>query len=239
MSHEEIVEATPTHRVVIALEEHDTSHANPRDNSNLGVMWCKHRDYALGDDAAEIDDLSTFVANVQDFVPSASEMHRALVKHLQRAHGATVVLPLYLLDHSGITISAGHDLMRDPQPMNRADHFACDSGGWDTSFVGFIFDTARTRDECGTPLDKVRKFLDGEVRTYASYLEGDVWSYRIEEHVSRRIQTVTTWSNGTVEHDERVESEWVEVDSCHGFIGHRYAVEEAKDAFSGYREAAA
>jgi hypothetical protein len=80
-----------------------------------------------------------------------------------------VVLPLYLYDHSGITM--------------RCAPFSCP---WDSGQVGFIYAKADTiQKEWGDPKDpKVREraaeYLKGEVRTYDYYLTGSVWGFVYE-----------------------------------------------------------
>jgi hypothetical protein len=255
--YQELVAETDTHRLTL-LPMEDTDGCDPRHDTdcNLGVMWVKYRDHTLGDEQyhwrtrtttapPEHEDLTDFIRQVEDFMPSLSALNEAIVKHLVRKHGATAVLPLYLLDHSGISISGGRDMVQDRDFRRRQggrDHFACDPGGWDTSYVGFIFDTARTREVCGTPLDRVEECLADEVRTYNAYLTGDVWGYRIEERVQRSGRTTTTetvvrpgaepeTSTRTLNFDRE---DWEVTDDCWGFVGHKWAAEAARDAFSPY-----
>jgi hypothetical protein len=110
-----------------------------------------------------------------------------------------VILPLYLYDHSGITMSTGP--------------FSCP---WDSGKVGFIYvSMERARKEwSGTDeeiREKAKKYLRSEVEEYDQYLTGDVWGYRIFETASE-------------EDDEEGE----EHDSCWGFYGMDYCMEEAK-----------
>lgn len=79
------------------------------------------------------------------------------------------LLPLYLYDHSGIT-------------MNTTG-FGC---GWDSGQVGFIFiDKATVLKEFGGKIltkklkEKALDYLKNEVKTYDQYLTGDVYEYRI------------------------------------------------------------
>lgn len=165
----------------------DEDPMSPREWDNLGVMVCSHRDYNLGD---------------EEINPGDYESEEQLVQSLREDRGARVVLPLYLLDHSGITMRAGDAL------TTRADAFACDPGGWDTSMVGFIIDTPETRKlhEIGedTPDEEIARCLTEEVETYATYLEGGVVAYVVEDE------------DGTV------------LGSCHGFYSVEYALEEGR-----------
>jgi hypothetical protein len=69
------------------------------------------------------------------------------------------ILPLYLYDHSGITIST--------KP------FGCP---WDSGQVGFIFADRECKE-----YDDMLAGLTAEVETYDSYLTGDVYGYTIED----------------------------------------------------------
>jgi hypothetical protein len=147
-----------------------------RDYSQLGVMLCEHPRYTLGD----TDDAAPYKAALERFAEGRFGL-RAFVRWLRVFHGTTVVLPLYLYDHSGITMSAGADLLAgsDPNPMSRRGRFGGDGAGWDTSTVGLIFDTAERRKEIGTPVEHVEEVLRGEVSEYALHLEGNVYGYVI------------------------------------------------------------
>lgn len=160
----------------------DDSPESPREWDNLGTMICFHRRYNLGDkhNFDSPDDFRKFAKN-------------------KRKIG--VVLPLYLYDHSGIT-------------MNTTG-FSCP---WDSGQVGWIYITReKIRSEYGCKrisqklLDRVRQYLINEVETYDQYLTGDVYGYRITE----------------INPDDPDE-EGEEVDSCWGFYGHDECENEAK-----------
>jgi hypothetical protein len=84
------------------------------------------------------------------------------------------MLPLYLYDHSGITMAT--------KP------FSC---SWDSGCVGFIYATkaniklAFGKSQFHRHLRKQAfEVLQGEVETYDQYLTGDVWGYRIVDEVT-------------------------------------------------------
>jgi hypothetical protein len=117
---------------------YDSSPESPREWDNLGTMYCEHGHYALGDEGAE------------------------------RPGPTDIYLPLYLYDHSGIT-------------MNTTG-FSC---GWDSGQVGVIYvSRERIRKEYGwqrltkARLTKIYDYLRGEVGTYNTYLRGDVYGFR-------------------------------------------------------------
>ncbi len=81
-----------------------------------------------------------------------------------------VILPLYLYDHSGIT-------------MNTTG-FSCP---WDSGQVGWVFvSKKKVREEYGVKriteslVEKVTEILKGEVKTYDMYLTGELYEEEYE-----------------------------------------------------------
>ena len=144
----------------------DTDPESPRTWDNLGTMICFHKRYELGDKT----DYRT-----EDY-DSWEELKEGIIKN----EGEVVILPLYLYDHSGITISTSS--------------FDC---RWDSGQVGFIFVSKYKIKKEGIDETKVEEYLKGEVETYDQYLTGDVWGYNVYE--------ITTCSLGH-EHKETIES---------------------------------
>jgi hypothetical protein len=171
--------------------EDDPDFGNPRDDDNLGIMFCEHRDYTLGDMpkpiARHIPELETVAAIIAELERRDYPFSR-LERAVRMIIGATTVLPLILLDHSGLYMQTGS--------------FACDSGGWDSGQVGIIFDSPRTRAETGAPLDDIARQLESEVTYYSAYLQGDVYGWSV---------TRETTCNLGRKHDEVLES-------CGGYV---------------------
>lgn len=122
----------------------DDDNESPRECCNLGSMYCEHDRYTLGDaDAGDIrDDQGSF----KGF--------------------KGIILPLYLYDHGGITISV--------------------SGGCGGQ-VGYIYiSDEKIRKEFSVKRiskalrERVTSYLTGEVETYDQYLTGDVYWFSIE-----------------------------------------------------------
>jgi hypothetical protein len=105
-----------------------------------------------------------------------------------------VILPLYLYDHSGITISTGS--------------FSCP---WDSGLVGVIVcDNDTIEKEWAGDRDRAEKCLQAEVEVYDQYLTGDVWGFIAEE---RDVDE-------NADPDELDDNEgWEVTDSCWGFYG--------------------
>jgi len=146
---------------------------NPREWDNLGTMVCWHPRYNLGDEQISQDD-------AQEYVNKFFNKKKYLT------------LPLYLYNHSGIT-------------MNTCG-FSCQ---WDSGMVGFIYISyEKIQSEYGSmnteQINKVREYLINEVKVYDQFLTGDVYGYII--------------SNDENDH----------IDSCWGFYGYDYCLNEAK-----------
>jgi hypothetical protein len=151
----------------LGYEEGDTSHANPRDWSNVGVISVYYRGYDLGDEDIRDIDFDYYDEEKDEYLV------RNPVEYFKKERGARVVLPVIVFDHSMITMKIGHvgDIMGD-------------SAGWDTSFVGFIFDTPETVKECmgdNVTDEQIEEALRQEMDTYASYLEGDVMYFSVQD----------------------------------------------------------
>jgi hypothetical protein len=172
-----------TYKLVV---EQDTDPRDPREDDNLGTIVCFHRRYNLGDP-------HNYSTNDYE---NWEELKAAIVQN----EDPGVILPLYLYDHSGITISTSP--------------FGC---RWDSGQIGWVFvSKAALRGEYSTQrltqsiLDKAKGVLEAEVKAYDQYLSGDVYSYEVIE--------VTKCDLGH-EHEETVES-------CGGY----YEEEEAREA---------
>ncbi len=141
------------HTIEIGRDEYAES---PRDWDNLGTMICRHNKYSLGD------------TNSFDFSNcNGWDDDEKIIK----AHFGNdcIMLPLYLYDHSGITM--------------KTTPFGCH---WDSGRVGTIVvsrDTVRkeynTKRISQKTKNQILAYLEGEVNTYDDYLTGNVWYNRI------------------------------------------------------------
>jgi hypothetical protein len=172
----------------------DCDAESPRDWDNLGTMICMHRRYNLGD-KHNID------------LPGDFASWDQVEAHLIKAYQAFIILPLYLYDHSGLTM--------------RTYPFEC---RWDSGQVGFIYITKeKIKKEMARPKTKKKnpdllpikhiskkikaramQCLIGEVETYDKYLRGDVYGYVVEDADENHL------------------------DSCYGFYGLEDCIAEAK-----------
>jgi len=160
----------------------DTWGESPREWCNLGTMAIFHRRYNFGD---EVDFKS-------DDFNSWSEMGEYINKDLD----AAVCIPIYMYDHSGITINC--------------DGFACP---WDSGQVGYIYvSRQKLKDEYGVKrisnvmLERAEKALRREVHVMDQYITGDVYGFQV---IKRYLNT-----NGEIQEDI--------IDSCSGFYGDNF-----------------
>lgn len=123
-----------------------------------------------------------------------------LIKAIEDNEGPIVWLPLYLYDHGGITMYTTGDTSYHQHE------------GWDSGTVGLIYvSRAKIRKEYGVKhvspqlLQRVIFYLKGEVTTYDEYLTGQVYGYTIDDPDGEEID-----------------------DSCWGFYGMSYCIDEAK-----------
>jgi hypothetical protein len=144
----------------------DSCYDSPREWDNLGTMICFHKRYDLGDKHNySVDDYNSW-----------EEMEKAILKEEGKG---TIILPLYLYDHSGVSISTGS--------------FSC---RWDSGQVGFIIaDKKKILQEFGGKIltkktkEKVVSILESEVSTYSQYLEGEVYGFIIEDEEGEQLDS--------------------------------------------------
>jgi hypothetical protein len=119
-------------------------------------------------------------------------------------------MPLYLYDHSGITMSTSNALFS-----------SIDSAGWDWGCVGFIYVTKAKIMESYGLLDndedeikaKALELMQSEVKEYDQYLTGDVYGFTLEK--GKRCS----------EDDVH----WEVEESCWGFYGSDHEASGLKD----------
>ena len=168
------------HTIKIYQDENPIS---PREWDNICEFHCSHRKYNLGDKEFNYHD-------GQDCIEAITE----------RKRNGDLVLPLYMYDHSGITISLCTFYGRLSQ-----GHAEFDSG-----IVGFVVvPRKKMLEEFGKKLftpklkEKALEIAQNEVDTYDQYLRGDVYGYVIDD------------GDG---------------DSCWGYYGDiKYAIEAAEE----------
>ena len=128
----------------------DNDPLDPRkDYDNCGTMVCFHKRYNLGDK--------------HEYDPCLYFSQKALEKAILKKENVGVILPIYMYEHSGITI--------------KTTPFNCP---WDSGLVGYIFiskEKIRKEFSCKLitkkVLEKVTDCLISEVKIYDAYLRGE------------------------------------------------------------------
>lgn len=191
------------YRVHIEQDDLAESPRSEYNDANIGHMMCWHRKYDLGD--YEDNDWSSPLDMMEDLISKHYTLSRAKSfsqqwKSLERK--GYVFLPLYLYDHSGITMSTAK--------------FSCP---WDSGQVGWIYTTKEEflriaygyTDGTGKTIkpnvknwrQEALKRLEEEVRCYDMYLQNEVYGYVTDK-----------WDSSG--------KSWIEDDSCWGFYSDKY-----------------
>lgn len=138
--------------VVVKIEQDDMD-CSPREWDNLGTILYAHRRYNLGEETFDTDLYNSW---------------EEVLKH--EIGKDAIALPVYLYDHSGITIST--------KP------FGC---RWDSGQVGYIYVTKeKIRKEFGIKrvtkkwVEKITQYLESEVQVFDDYLTGNVHWVKVE-----------------------------------------------------------
>ena len=211
---------------------------NPRSWGEPATMACFHRRYRLGDDVGTNDPEEFWRELVSEFVTDselvaavqagavygmnatdyddeqymADDMREDLtIRNCQQLLEPYLEwLPLWLYDHSGITMSCG----TRTYPYDDA---------WDSGCVGWIIMTKKTalmeRIGCcdaSNWREKAIADMETEVKLYDQYLTGDVYGYTLLKEES---------------------DEWVEEESIWGFYGDDVMENGIADSVPGLAEA--
>ena len=136
---------------------------NPRENDNADIIICFHKRYTLGDKHNyKINDFSGW-----------DELEKQLIKDYQ----PIAIKPIYMYDHSGVTIST--------------TPFSCP---WDSGQIGFILISRETalKENYSKRIDKkiktwAEKYIQASIKEYDQYLTGDVYGYIIKDENEEEI----------------------------------------------------
>lgn len=132
--------------ISIVYDENAESPRTAWDNATK--MVCFHGRYTLGDEHGY---------SHNDY-NSWQEMAAAIIEDEK----PLIIKPLYMYDHSGITISTGG--------------FSCP---WDSGQIGFVYITQKEVDTIGLDTDRLDEILEGEVEDYDKYLRGEVFGFKV------------------------------------------------------------
>ena len=181
-------EEIPYRGYLIQTYYHDDG-GSPREWDNLGTIAYKHRNYCLGEE--EISDPVDWLMYkldmdhdqvekmiTRDFVhPYPTVYSNEVRKRLEDMfYDRYIALPIYLYDHSGITINT-----------TGYNHLGM-HGYFDSGQVGYIYASKDAiRKEYGWKnitekrRPKILEYLEGEVKEFNQYLTGEVYGYVIDD----------------------------------------------------------
>lgn len=202
--------------------EQDDDPWNPREVSDpAGKMVCWHSRYNLGDKHSYASPTDFFLELAAPFFEAEARLlgiepefngYEEVADHLNLSEKelyekardyvdrSYVILPLYLYDHSGLSISTRK--------------FSC---SWDSGQVGYIFlsyEQAQREwpsDTLEESIERATKYLEAEVNEYDAFMRGDVVGWIAED-----------------EEGEEIDSCWGFYPDEKG--NHDYAIEEAKSS---------
>ena len=118
---------------------------------NTAKMVCFHKRYNLGDK--------------HDYHPEDFDGWDALREQIEQDYSVLAIKPLYLYDHSGITINTGG--------------FSC---RWDSGQIGWIFIHNDAEESLAELFeDRLNAIIDSEVKIYDEYLRGNVFGFQLVE----------------------------------------------------------
>jgi hypothetical protein len=144
---------------------------SPREWNNVGAMACWHRRYTLGDQQPKVepDEWLRELLELDDNSPIWK-----IVDLIELAQEKFILLPLWLYDHSGISMSTSCTY-----PYNDR---------WDAGQVGWIYISKKDAiKEWGNKKftkeirEKAIAHLVLEVKTYNDYLVGNVFAFELLE----------------------------------------------------------
>ena len=140
----------------------DEEPQSPREFDNLGKMVCFHKRYTLPNETSHKSTDYSGWNGLQNLIHDESP---------------EVILPVYMYDHSGLTINT--------------TGFSCP---WDSGQIGFIFaskqDVTKEFGEVTSEVvTKVKKVLEAEVKEYSDFLEGNVYGFVVESADGNQIDS--------------------------------------------------
>lgn len=159
MKNDNTVDQFEVGELTVRIEYH-TEPENPREDfDHMGKMVCWHRNYRLGD--------KNEFSSPEEFEEYA------------KAEKLPLVLPLYLYDHSGLSMSVGG--------------FSCP---WDSGQVGWIYVTRKAILEnfmakklTKKVLEQAHKVLLAEVEEFDQYLTGQVYGFIVEDKDGNHLES--------------------------------------------------
>lgn len=158
-----------TYKNYMLVVDQDDYSENPKEWDNIGTMLCWHRLYRLGDEhdyASPRDFLEEMVEPYIEVNTDLENISDSEILSILRENDF-IILPIYLLDHSGLSISVS------------------DFGDkWDSGQIGWIYvSPEKIKKEYGAVNENTKKAaqkeLKAEIEIYDSVLRGNVWYFTL------------------------------------------------------------
>jgi hypothetical protein len=134
---------------------YDNDPVSPREDDNVTTIYHWHRRYDLGNQIDRMD-------------------HQEMMDYLADDK-VLAISPLYIYDHSGITISTGS--------------FGC---VWDSGQVGWVVITESQTDLMGIANrseDHLNKIIQAEISGYDQYLRGEVYGFCVYDAEMEMVES--------------------------------------------------
>ena len=179
-------------KYVFKVDTDDFAESPRKIFDNMSTMVCWHNRYTLGDEEFSSDYASSSIEAFAEYIDdkySLGIIDDYLLSEYKRVwkwiRANIVCKPLYLYDHSGITMSVGSIDISKKGEVDIGNPFSCH---WDSGCVGFAY-VARDRalSEYGGNIftkkikDNCSSIIDEEVKKYDYYLVGDVFCLGVAE----------------------------------------------------------
>ena len=155
-------------------------------------------------------------STIGDFQFKSSDELNEFVKD----QGAIYSMPLYIYDHSGISLACFEDKVGYPY-----------NDQWDAGCIGMVFTTEALLKEAGlfnSTKKEIIEYMKAEVDTYSQWCNGECYGFRLSK-----------WSKC----DKCNQVEDKEIDSCYGFLGWDHdmnglydAILENSKVFKSYKD---
>lgn len=173
---------------------HDCHVENPRNDIEcLTKMIFFHKKYILGDK--------------HDYKANDYNGWNEIEKDIKRKEDIAIILPVYMYDHSGLTIST--------------TPFSCP---WDSGQIGYVFVTKENirkwfdvKRITKTILEMAQKDFKLEIEMYDNYLKGEVYGYIITKNEEEIDSRWGYWGYNSNE------DEWDVVKAAKEYIDNEYS----------------
>lgn len=224
-----------------ATIEQDTDLIHPRDNfDHYSTLYTWHRRYSIGgkddenykepinnlyvwafDQFNELTNsitLTNYTSYDQTIYfnneePNQEQMDFFLNFVQEWLVANVAILPIYMYDHSGLTISTGP--------------FSCP---WDSGQVGIIYIEKSTCEKIGINFDHAKEYLKGDIEELDNYLTSNVFVVSIYETEEEEF-------DGEIVYDDEEQPKDREIIICvNGYYDYDHAKAETKDMLVSYQK---